>query len=160
MKNSLENVLSKISNLAGRTVEYGPLNQPITAHVLSERASLRLGKYPPTTSHLTLRWIVAQKGDFNSFIPATIKTVLGANPVLVVRRWIAKDIRSLSSQSECAFNAIHWLWLIDNWPTPNISGFIGQWVTAPHRHREGMGSNPVKVLNFSGFSMQLLKLHS
>ena len=116
--------------------------------------------YILTTSHLTLRWIVGQKGDFNSFIPATITTVLGANPVQVVRRWIAKDIRSLSSQSECAFNAIHWLWLIDNWPTPNISGFIGQWVTAPHRHREGMGSNPVEVLNFSGFSMQLLKLHS
>ena len=52
MKNSLENVLSKISNLPGRTVEYGPLNQPITAHVLSERATLQLGK---TTSHLTLR---------------------------------------------------------------------------------------------------------
>ena len=89
---------------------------------------------------------------------STITTVLGTNPVQVARRWIAKDIRSLSSQSECAFNAIHWLWLIDNWPTPKISGLIGQWVTAPHRHREGMGSNPVEVLNFSGFSMQLLKI--
>ena len=39
-----------------------------------------------------------------------------------------------------------------------ISAFIAQLVRASHRHREVTGSNPVEVLNFSGFSTQLLKL--
>ena len=41
------------------------------------------------------------------------------------------------------------------WPAPNASGFIAQLVRASHRNREVTGSNPVEVLNFSGFSTQL-----
>ena len=41
------------------------------------------------------------------------------------------------------------------WPTPNVSGFIALLVRASHRNREVTGSNPVEVLNFSGFSTQL-----
>ena len=37
----------------------------------------------------------------------------------------------------------------------NVSGFIVQLVRASHRYREVTGSNPVEVLTFSGFSMQL-----
>ena len=40
------------------------------------------------------------------------------------------------------------------------SGFIAQLVRASHRYREVTGSNPVEVLNFSGFSTQLQKLRS
>ena len=36
-----------------------------------------------------------------------ITIFLGANPTPVARKWKAKDIQSLSNQSECAFNAIH-----------------------------------------------------
>ena len=43
---------------------------------------------------------------------------------------------------------------------PNVSGFIAQLVRASHRNREVTGSNPVEVLNFSGFSPQLQKLRS
>ena len=39
----------------------------------------------------------------------------------------------------------------------NVSGFIAQLVRASHRYREVTGSNPVEVLNYSGFSTQLLK---
>ena len=39
----------------------------------------------------------------------------------------------------------------EKWPAPNISGFIAQLVKASHRYREVTGSNPVEVLNFSGF---------
>ena len=39
--------------------------------------------------------------------------------------------------------------------TPNVSGFIAQLISASHRNREVTGSNPVEVLNFSGFSTQL-----
>ena len=46
------------------------------------------------------------------------------------------------------------------WPAPNVSGFIAQLVRASHRNREVTGSNPVEVLNFSGFSTQLQKLRS
>ena len=46
------------------------------------------------------------------------------------------------------------------WPAPNVSGFIAQLVRASHRNREVTGSNPVEVLNFSGFSTQLHKLRS
>ena len=42
----------------------------------------------------------------------------------------------------------------------NVSGFIAQLVRASHRNREVTGSNPVEVLNFSGFSTQLQKLRS
>ena len=37
------------------------------------------------------------------------------------------------------------------WPASNISGFIAQLVRASHWYREVTGSNPVEVLNFSGF---------
>ena len=42
-------------------------------------------------------------------IPATITSLSGANTAQVARRLKAKDIRSFSSQSECAFNAIQFL---------------------------------------------------
>ena len=48
-----------------------------------------------------------KKDDFNSFIPAAIIIFFGANPGQGAQRWIARDIQSLRSQSECAFNAIH-----------------------------------------------------
>ena len=35
-----------------------------------------------------------------------------------------------------------------NWPAPNISGFIAQFVGASLRYREVEGSNSVEVLNF------------
>ena len=41
-----------------------------------------------------------------------------------------------------------------NFPVRN--GFIAQLVRASHRYRKVTGSNPVEVLNFSGFSTQLL----
>ena len=44
------------------------------------------------------------------------------------------------------------------WPAPNVSGFTAQLVRALHRYREVYGSNPVDVLNFSGFFTQLQKL--
>ena len=44
------------------------------------------------------------------------------------------------------------------WPAPNVNGFIAKLVRASHQYREVTGSNPVEVLNFSGFSTQLLKL--
>ena len=37
------------------------------------------------------------------------------------------------------------------WPAPNLSGFIVQLVRASLRYREVTGSNPIEVLNFSGF---------
>ena len=46
------------------------------------------------------------------------------------------------------------------WPVPKVSGFIAKLVRASHRYREVTGSNPVKVLSFSGFYTQLLKLRS
>ena len=46
------------------------------------------------------------------------------------------------------------------WPAPNVSGFIAQLVRASHRYREVTGSNPIEVLNFSGFFTQLQKLRS
>ena len=46
------------------------------------------------------------------------------------------------------------------WPAPNVSGFKAQSVRASHRYREVMGSNPVEILNFSGFFTQLRKLRS
>ena len=39
-------------------------------------------------------------------------------------------------------------------------GFIAQLARALHQDHDVMGSNPVEVLNFSGFCMQLLKLRS
>lgn len=44
------------------------------------------------------------KDDFNPFIPATIKVFSFVDPVA---RLIKEDIRSVSSQSERAFNGIH-----------------------------------------------------
>ena len=46
------------------------------------------------------------------------------------------------------------------WPAPNVSGFVAQLDRASHRYREVTGSNPVEVLQFSGFSTQLQKLRS
>lgn len=40
----------------------------------------------------------------------------------------------------------------------NISSFIAQLVRASHQYQQVTGSNPVQVLNFSGFSVQLLKI--
>ena len=42
----------------------------------------------------------------------------------------------------------------------HVSGFIAQLVSASDRYREVTGSNPIEVLNFSGFFMQLQKLRS
>ena len=53
---------------------------------------------------------------------------------------------------------LHGLIRTHKWPSPNVSGFIAQLVRASHRYREVTGSNPVKLLTFSGFYMQLLKL--
>ena len=49
---------------------------------------------------------------------------------------------------------------IEKWPAPNISGFIDQLVRASHWYREVTGSNPVEVLNLSGFYTQLHKSRS
>ena len=47
------------------------------------------------------------------------------------------------------------------WPAPNVSGFIAQLVRASHQYREVTGSNPVEVLNLSGFvSYAIAKLRS
>ena len=40
----------------------------------------------------------------------------------------------------------------------HVSGFIAQLVRASQRNREVTGSNPVEVLNFSGFSTQIAKI--
>ena len=55
---------------------------------------------------------------------------------------------------------LHGLIKTYKWPAPNAAGFIAQLVRAFHRYREVTGSNPVEVLTFSGFYIQLLKLHS
>ena len=55
---------------------------------------------------------------------------------------------------------LHGLIRTHKWPAPNVSGFITQLVRASDRKREVTGSNPVEVLTFSGFYMQLLKLRS
>ena len=54
----------------------------------------------------------------------------------------------------------HGLIRTHKWPAPNVSGLIAQLVRASHRYREVTSSNPVKVLTFSGFCSQLLKLRS
>ena len=72
-------------------------------------------KYPPTDIeenscliYIIKQWDnVALKDYFNSFTPATITIFSSANPARVARGWITKDIRSLGSQSEPAFIAIH-----------------------------------------------------
>ena len=46
------------------------------------------------------------------------------------------------------------------WPAPNFHGLIAQFLRVPHQHYKVMRSNPDEVLNCSGFSMQLRKLHS
>lgn len=43
---------------------------------------------------------------------------------------------------------------------PNIHGFKAQLARVLHQHLKVSGSNPIEVLNFSGLSTQLLKLHS
>ena len=89
------------------------------------RAAKRRGNIhcqPPT-----LQWIVvlvytetarrcSTKYDFNLCIPATSTTFSHANPAQIAWRRIAKAIRSLSSQAERIFNAIHcfsrYLWVL------------------------------------------------
>ena len=44
-----------------------------------------------------------------------------------------------------------------NWPAPNVSGFIAQLVRASHRYREVTGSSPVQVLNFFQASLRNCK---
>ena len=44
-----------------------------------------------------------------------------------------------------------------NWPAPNVSGFIAQLVRASHRYREVTGSSPVEVLNFFQASLRNCK---
>ena len=46
------------------------------------------------------------------------------------------------------------------WPSPmaNVSGFIAQLVRASHWYREVTGSNPNKVLKFSGFIYAIAKI--
>ena len=52
----------------------------------------------------------------------------------------------------CYFTFIpHGRMRIQKWPAPNVCGFIAQLVRASHRYCEVTGSNPVEVLNFSGF---------
>ena len=43
---------------------------------------------------------------------------------------------------------------------PNVSGLIALLVRASHRYREVTGSSPNKIMTFSGFCTQLLKLRS
>ena len=50
--------------------------------------------------------IAPLKINLNLFISTTISIFSGSDPVRVALRWIAKDIRSLSSQSERDFNPI------------------------------------------------------
>ena len=50
---------------------------------------------------------IAQKGDFDSFLLAKNEKLLNAIYVQVTWRLIAKDVGSLSSQSEHTFKAIH-----------------------------------------------------
>ena len=45
----------------------------------------------------------------------------------------------------------HRLLRTHNWLAPNFNGFIAQLLRASHRCSEVTGSNPVKVLTFSGF---------
>ena len=54
----------------------------------------------------------------------------------------------------------HGLIRTHKWPAPIVSGFIAQLVRTSHRYHEVTGSNPVEVLNFSGFYTQWKKLHS
>ena len=79
------------------------------------RALKRWGKYPllatDTQVNSDLCWyqnseITAQKDDFNSFILYYYNN-FKRKPLRVTWRWITRDIRSLSSQSERALNAIH-----------------------------------------------------
>ena len=79
------------------------------------QALKRWSKYPllatDTQVNSDLCWyqnseITAQKEDFNSFIPYYYNN-FERKPLRVAWRWIARDIRSLSSQSERALNAIH-----------------------------------------------------
>ena len=50
----------------------------------------------------------------------------------------------------------HGLIRTHTWPVTKVSGFIAQLVRASHRNSEVTGSNPVEILNFSGFYTQLL----
>ena len=60
----------------------------------------------------------------------------------------------LKSSEAVIFSVINAIFII-----AIVSGFIVHLVGASHRNREFTGSNPVEVLNFSGFSMHLQKLH-
>ena len=47
---------------------------------------------------------IAQKGDFNSFIPVAVIIFLGADPARVSQRRLANDIWNFSGQSERALH--------------------------------------------------------
>ena len=81
-----------------------------------------------------------------------------------LRLSVPKELRSfelLSEMDSVNFKHNNLQVIYEMFPaTPNVSGFITQLVRASHRYREVMGSNPVEVLFFLGFSTQLLKLRS
>ena len=55
---------------------------------------------------------------------------------------------------------LHWFIRTHKWPAPNVSGLIAQLFRASQWYREVTGSNPVEVLTFLGFYMQLLSVHN
>ena len=89
--------------------------------------------------------------------PEKFRTSTGFEPVTsrfrcdALTNWAMKPL---------TLGACH-LWVLmvpsgmNQWQAPNVSSFIAQLVRASHRNREVTGSNPVEVLNFSGFSTQL-----
>ena len=82
------------------------------------RVAKRRGRYltlaTNTEVNIFLKYILkqwdnkVQKYEFNSF-PLTTAIVSSINPVRIAWSWKAKDIRILSSQSECTWNAIHFV---------------------------------------------------
>ena len=82
------------------------------------RAAKRRGRYltlaTDTEVNIFLKYILkqwdnkVQKYEFNSF-PLTTAIVSSINPVRIAWSWKAKHIRILSSQSECTWNAIHFV---------------------------------------------------
>ena len=56
------------------------------------------------TAILSVRVCYFAKEVFKRSGSSSITMFSGANPARVARKWIAKDIRILSSQSECSFN--------------------------------------------------------
>lgn len=76
------------------------------------RAAKRRGGYPTLATDTEVNIFLkiyplkqcdnkAQKYEFNSLVPPNIAIVSGTNPVRIAWSRKAKDIRILSSQSEC-----------------------------------------------------------